>query len=156
LWSGRRLVEPLGVFGASDFSFALGTSGKGDVVGVGDYYAGEGTGHVFLRRVVNYDVARTVVQPLLTLTPLSGDPADFSSAHAVLSSARPTGSRAVTVGGESLTTGGEEHATLWTCAYQQAFVPGDELTDPAVPAQQQTQVPDGFGFDRLQQWRTSP
>jgi uncharacterized membrane protein len=111
LWRNGRL-RSLGVFGDSDFSFALGTNGRGDFVGSATYYLGEDSSHVFLTSA-SWD------GPLRTLMPLSGDPRDESSAHAA------TGGR-VAVGGESLTAGGEIHATVWTCAYRQAFVPDVE------------------------------
>ncbi len=139
LWSGSREVESLGVFGTAGFSFALGTSGKGDVVGVGDYYGfftGD-VGHVFLRRVPDYQVARVASPPpMLTLMPLSGDPRDHSNAHAVLRSDPPLARQGtVTVGGHSATGVGDEiHATLWTCAYQQGFEVGEDLTTPPTPA----------------------
>jgi uncharacterized membrane protein len=99
----------LGTFGDSDFSFALGTNHQGDFVGLGAYYLGDDRDHVFL-------TSASSTGPLRTLMPLSGDPNDGSGAHAV------TGGN-VTVGGHSDTATGEEHATVWTCAYQQAFVP---------------------------------
>jgi uncharacterized membrane protein len=94
LWRNGR-ERSLGTFGDSDISFALGTNGQGDYVGVGTYFIGEDNGHVFL-------TSARWSGPLRTLMPLSGDPADESSAHAAA---------------------GEKHATVWTCAYQQAFVP---------------------------------
>jgi uncharacterized membrane protein len=119
LWRNGR-VRSLGTFGDSDYSFALGTNGQGDYVGVGSYFAGEDEDHVFLT-----SARRT--GPLRTLMALSGNPADGSKAHAVTPRNAPGGD--VTVGGSSETTAGEKHATVWTCAYQQAFVP-----DIATPA----------------------
>lgn len=114
LWQDGR-ERSLGVFGDSDFSFALGTNGQGDYVGVGDYFLGAGEGHVFLTSASWHG-------PLRTLMPLSGDPSDESGAHAA------TGGN-VSVGGHSYTADGEKHATVWTCAYKQAFVPDVELTE---------------------------
>jgi uncharacterized membrane protein len=108
LWH-RGHTRSLGVFGESDYSFALGTNGQGDYVGQGSYFVGEDNAHVFL-------TSASSTGPLRSLLPLSGDPADWSSAHAVTSGK-------VAVGGDSETASGEAHATVWTCAYQQAFVP---------------------------------
>jgi uncharacterized membrane protein len=108
LWY-RGTERSLGVFGDSDYSFALGTNWKGDYVGVGGYFLGDEVEHVFLTSTSWHGQLRT-------LMPLSGDPSDESKAHAV------TGGN-VTVGGSSLDAAGEKHATVWTCAYEQAFVP---------------------------------
>jgi uncharacterized membrane protein len=116
LWRNGR-ARSLGTFGDSDFSFALGTNGQGDYVGVGTYFVGEDNGHVFL-------TSARWSGPLRTLMPLSGDPTDGSSAHAV------SGGQ-VAVGGSSETAAGEKHATVWTCAYQQAFVPDLTWLDSA-------------------------
>lgn len=118
LWQGGG-IRSLGTFGTSDFSFALGTNGRGDFVGVSAYYSGEEFEHVFVTTA-----SRT--RPLQTLMPLSGNPVDSSGAHAM-------GGGDASVGGHSWTKQGEKHATVWTCAFQQAFVPGPELTTP--PAQ---------------------
>ncbi len=163
LWPGGRRVQPLGVFGTADFSFALGTSGRGDFVGEGAYYPSEDGGHVFLRKVTDYSVARTVtpqsiptadVPSLRTLMPLSGDPADDSKSHAVLRSF-PSGERpgSVTVGGSSDTAAGDKRATLWTCAYQQAFVPVG-LTDPPPASRRSsdTVTLDPASLDRRAGW----
>jgi len=112
LWY-RGAERSLGVFGDSDYSFALGANGQGDYVGQGSYFAGEDNAHVFL-------TSASWTGPLRTLMPLSGDPGDFSSAHAATSGN-------VAVGGDSQTDNGEVHATVWTCAYQQAFVPDLEV-----------------------------
>ena len=108
LWQDGE-ERALGTFGDSDYSFALGTNWQGDFVGVGGYVLGDEVEHVFLH-------FGRLTGPLHTLMPLSGNPADESGAHAV------TG-RSVAVGGHSPTASGEKHATVWTCAYQQAFVP---------------------------------
>ena len=118
LWHNGH-ERSLGVFGDSDYSFALGTNGQGDFVGVGSYYPGEESAHVFL-------TSASWEGPLRTLMPLSGDPADDSGAHAA------TGGR-VSVGGHSETASGEKHATVWTCAYRQAFVP--DVQPPATAGQ---------------------
>ncbi len=108
LWH-RGGSRSLGVFGSSDFSFALGTNGQGDYVGIATYFAGEESEHVFLTSAASNGLLRT-------LMPLSGNPADSSKAHAVSSGN-------VAVGGSSMTESGDVHATVWTCAFDQAFVP---------------------------------
>jgi len=119
LWH-RGVERSLGVFGDSDFSFALGTNQQGDYVGLGSYFLGEEEAHVFL-------TSASSTGPLRTLMPLSGDPADPSKAHAVTSGR-------VAVGGSSLTESGQIHATVWTCAYEQAFVPGTETARSSAAA----------------------
>jgi len=55
------------------------------------------------------------------MLPLSGDLSDRSNAHAVVPAHR--GMPGVAVGGASATSNGDYHATVWTCAFQQAFTP---------------------------------
>lgn len=91
------MERSVGVFGDSDISWALGTNGQGDYGGLGSYFLGEEQVHVFF-------TSASSTGPLRTLMPLSGDPADFSSAHAVTSGK-------VAVGGGSESESGKVHAT---------------------------------------------
>jgi hypothetical protein len=112
VWVGnaRRLLG----FGG-DFATILGANGDGDFVGIAHSEPG-GAHHILLTRAGG---------PALTLMPKSGDWADEASAHGA--SERFRGD--VTVAGRSLAVpGGPAQATLWHCAYRQAFPP------PAVAA----------------------
>lgn len=112
-WSGGS-VRKLGEFGPEpNFSFAFGGDQLGDYVGFGTYSPDDFAGHVF--------VSRAGSGKMLTMLPLSGNIADGSNAHAVV----PTymGQPGTAVGGDSTTSTGDDHATVWTCAFQQAFPP---------------------------------
>jgi hypothetical protein len=107
VWTGnaRRLLG----FGG-DFATILGANGDGDFVGVARSEPG-GANHVLLVRAGGR---------ALTLMPRSGDWADVATAHGVTERSRGD----VTVAGRSpAVPGGPSQATLWHCAYRQAFPP---------------------------------
>ena len=127
-------VEKLGQLGADqNFSFVFGEDQQGDYVGGGTYTIDDPSFHVFVTHV---GMGR-----LLTMLPLSGDQADRSNAHAVVPSY--DGQSGIAVGGDSTTASGEDHATVWTCAYQQAFVPDPGVTSPSTAAGPTRQIPRG-------------
>jgi probable HAF family extracellular repeat protein len=117
LWAAvwrNGTMSKLGQLGKNrNFSFALGEDQLGDYVGGGTYTINDPFLHVFITHVG--------MGHLLTMLPLSGNQADRSNAHAAVPSYQ--GEPSVAVGGSSTTTSGDYHATVWTCAYQQAFVP---------------------------------
>jgi uncharacterized membrane protein len=107
VWDRTGTVRGLGYFPGGDLSLAFGTDDHGNYVGTANYFPGERGGHVFISRGDG---------PLMTLRPLSGNPITGSSgAHGI--------DRHGNVAGSSATGDGAEHATLWTCAFKQAFVP---------------------------------
>jgi hypothetical protein len=107
VWPGnsRRLFG----FGG-DSAGIFGSNGDGDFVGVAKSEPG-GANHVLLVRAGGR---------ALTLMPRSGDWADVATAHGVTERDRGD----VTVAGRSpAVPGGPSQATLWHCAYRQAFPP---------------------------------
>ena len=115
VWRHGR-VDKLGQLGPDvNFSFAYGGDEVGDYVGGGSYTPDDQFLHVFLTRIGTHR--------MYTLRPLSGDLADRSIAHGVLAH---DGALRTVVGGASTTADGSSHATLWTCAYQQAILPSGE------------------------------
>src|SRR5262249_16196947 len=108
-------VSKLGTFGTEpNFSFAYGEDELGDYVGSGTYDASIGfTSHVF--------VTRAGSGTMLTLLPLSGNVYDSSNADAIIPGYM--GHPGIAVGGYSATRSGDTHATVWTCAFRQAFPP---------------------------------
>jgi uncharacterized membrane protein len=116
LWAAvwrRGPAEKLGQFGPDpNFSFALGQDQLGDYVGGATYTIDDPFLHVF--------ITRTGSGTIQTMLPLSGDLADRSNAHAAVPTYQGPG---VAVGGASATSNGDYHATVWTCAFQQAFTP---------------------------------
>lgn len=121
LWAGvwrNGGFEQLGQFDVDpNFSFAFGGDEADDYVGGGSYSLDDPYLHVFL--------SKPGLHQLLTMPPLSGNLHDRSLAHAVVP---PHGTvTGTTVGGGSTTATGDRHATLWTCAWQQA--------QPAPPAE---------------------
>jgi hypothetical protein len=94
------------------FGFAYGGDQVGDYVGTAAYSPTDFSTHVFLTRVGAH--------VLYTLPPLSGKLADASNAHAVVPNLWADGT---VVGGDSTTSSGNDHATLWTCAWNQAARP---------------------------------
>ena len=117
LWAAtwqHGTVTKLGSFGAEpNFSFAFGQDELGDYVGGGTYSPDDPFLHVF--------VTRAGSGTMLTMLPLSGNIADRSNAHAVIPAYM--GQPGIAVGGESTTSTGDYHATVWTCAFGQAFAP---------------------------------
>jgi hypothetical protein len=117
LWAAvwkRGTVGKLGQLGRNrNFSFAFGQDQLGDYVGGGTYTINDNFLHVFITHVG--------LGKLLTMLPLSGNMSDRSNAHAAIPSYN--GQPGIAVGGDSVTSSGEDHATVWTCAYQQAFTP---------------------------------
>jgi uncharacterized membrane protein len=117
LWAAtwnRGSVNKLGEFGSEpDFTFAFGQDQLGDYVGFGTYDSNDSAVHVFLTHAGS--------GTMLTMLPLSGDLHDRSNAHAVVP--EYLGQPGIAVGGDSTTTAGDDHATVWTCAFQQAFHP---------------------------------
>src|SRR5262249_10354772 len=107
-------VSKLGTFGTEpNYGFIFGQNELGDEVGQGTYMAGVLPVHGFPSRARSGTV--------LTMLPLSGNIADASNAHAVIPSYM--GQPGIAVGGESTTSTGDYHATVWTCAFRQAFPP---------------------------------
>ncbi len=133
LWAAvwrRGTVTKLGQLGEDEnFSFAFGQDQTGDYVGGGTYTIDDPYLHVFITHLG--------LGKLLTMLPLSGDQADSSNAHAAIHAYE--GEPGVAVGGASTTSTGDLHATVWTCAYQQAFAPSvtiaarPNFTAPAGP-----------------------
>ena len=117
LWSAvwqRGPARKLGQLGPDpNFSFALGEDQLGDYVGGATYTIDDPFLHVFITRAGSGSIR--------TMLPLSGDLSDRSNAHAVVPAHR--GMPGVAVGGASATSNGDYHATVWTCAFQQAFTP---------------------------------
>jgi uncharacterized membrane protein len=112
-WHGGS-VSKLGQFGADlNFSFAFGQDQLGDYVGGGTYSIDDPYLHVFVTRAGSGE--------LRTMLPLSGNLADPSNAHAAVPAYM--GQPGIAVGGDSTTSGGDDHATVWTCAFRQAFAP---------------------------------
>jgi uncharacterized membrane protein len=106
-------VSKLGQFGSDlNFGFAFGGDQIGDYVGAATYTTDDQFLHVFITRAGS--------GTLRTLMPLSGDLLERSNAHAVVPS---YGGQGVAVGGDSDIGNGDIHATVWTCAYQQALAP---------------------------------
>ncbi|MGN6609205.1 MAG: hypothetical protein ACTHMS_19605 [Jatrophihabitans sp.] len=101
----------LGFFPGGDFSWVYATNGHGAYAGVAGIGAfPDDTEYVMIVRCGPHPVP-------LTLLPLSRRFGDATgAAHAV--------SADLTVGGDSETADGEMHATLWTHAFDQGFVPG--------------------------------
>jgi len=122
LWAAtwqQGTVTKLGSFGAEpNFSFAFGQDELGDYVGGGTYSPDDFSFHVF--------VTRAGSGTMLTMLPLSGNLADGSNAHAVIPAYM--GQPGIAVGGDSTTSTGDDHATVWTCAFRQAFPP--PIVDP--------------------------
>jgi uncharacterized membrane protein len=115
-------VSKLGQFGSDlNFSFAFGGDQIGDYVGAATYTIDDQFLHVFLTRAGS--------GTLRTLMPLSGNLLDRSNAHAVVPS---YGGQGVAVGGDSDIGNGDIHATVWTCAFQQALRPPSLTTSPQV------------------------
>ncbi len=109
LWHNSH-ERGLGFLAGGDFSVALGTNGRGAVVGVANYRE-DPTEHIFLTHGSPGELPRT-------LLPLSGDYRDRTNAH-FISATFP-----VKVAGSSDPTADREgRATVWTCAWRQAFVP---------------------------------
>jgi uncharacterized membrane protein len=112
-WS-RGSVSKLGPFGPEpNFTFAFGQDQLGDYVGSGTYSPDDFSLHVFVMRAGS--------GTMLTMLPLSGNVDDRSNAHAVVPAYM--GQPGIAVGGESTTSNGDDHATVWTCAFRQAFAP---------------------------------
>ena len=121
-WS-HGSVSKLGEFGPEpNFTFAFGQDQLGDYVGFGTYSPNDAAVHVF--------VTRAGSGRMLTMLPLSGNIDDRSNAHAIVPSY--TGQPGVAVGGDSTTSTGDDHATVWTCAFRQAFPP--PVIDPPARA----------------------
>ena len=111
IWTRDGLRRGLGTFPGDDFSVIVGTNGQGDWIG------GSGAPD---SRVLLTDGRR-----LLTMRSLDGDPSGFSLAHAI--TRRRSGD--VDVGGTSDAGDGRRPATLWRCAYTQAFGPPGDAPD---------------------------
>jgi hypothetical protein len=108
IWRGGSLRYAARYASGGYYATIYGGDGRGAYVGNGDYYHGDPNEHVFLTFGGS--------GPLQSLPPLSGNATDDSNAHAV--------STDLTVGGASqITDSTDEHATLWTCAPRQTFVP---------------------------------
>jgi uncharacterized membrane protein len=117
-WSDGS-VSKLGAFGPEpNFTFAFGQDQLGDYVGFGTYSIDDSAVHVF--------VTRAGSGTMLTMRPLSGNLDDGSNAHAVVPAYM--GQPGIAVGGDSTTSSGDDHATVWTCAFRQAFPP--PIIDP--------------------------
>jgi hypothetical protein len=135
----------LGQFGAdANFSQTFGQDQIGDYTGDATYNPEDNDMHVFITHV---GLGR-----LYTLRPLSGNLLDGSNAHAVIAGYQGQG---VAVGGDSFTTTGESHATVWTCAYQQAIDavaaglsrPDGSAVTPAPSAKHLQGLIDKYGSD---------
>ncbi len=126
LWAAtwrHGTVTKLGTFGPEpNFSFAFGQDELGDYVGAGTYSPDDPYLHVF--------VTRAGSGTMLTMLSLSGNLDDRSNAHAII----PTymGQPGIAVGGYSTTSSGDTHATVWTCAFRQAFPPPTIATSSRV------------------------
>jgi uncharacterized membrane protein len=121
-------VSKLGQLGADEnFSFAFGQDQIGDYVGGATYSLDDPYLHVFVTRAGSGTIR--------TMLPLSGNLLESSNAHAVVPSYQ--GQPGVAVGGDSTTSNGDDHATVWTCAFRQAFTP----TFAAARIGQRTRVP---------------
>jgi probable HAF family extracellular repeat protein len=103
--------QGLGFLGTGDFSFVLGTNGLGDAVGVGNYQPGDPTEHIMV-------TSGKPGEPPRTLPPLSGNYLDPTNAH-FISATFPT----MVAGSSDPVAGHPGRATVWTCAWSQAFIP---------------------------------
>jgi probable HAF family extracellular repeat protein len=109
VWRRGSLVR-LGPTGPGfQYGFPYGGDNSGDYVGGAAYSIDDNYLHVMLAHIGEH--------VLYTMPPLSGNLDDRSNAHAVLATTPDMGT---VVGGDSTTSDGGDHATLWTCAWQQA------------------------------------
>jgi uncharacterized membrane protein len=107
IWDRDGRARALGFFPGGDFSWVLGTDGRGDYTGIADLSPTDPNEHVFVARDHG---------PLLTLPPLAGSVPDTNTvAHGFDLSGD--------VAGASETPSGKARATLWMDAFAQAFIP---------------------------------
>ena len=115
LWGAVWHAGTLRVLNRPDpsYAFLFGEDQAGDTTGAGIYTPSDTELHII--------VARPGSTHALAMLPLSGVLQDRSLGHAVLPAARNR--PGVTIGGASQTANNQTHATVWTCAFQQAFQP---------------------------------